>query len=407
MGEPGGRPRILVLNQYYWPGVEATANLLSQLCESLSDEFEITVMTGRLTGVASPAGRSEHNGVEIMRVNSTAFDRTRLVRRALNYFTYLVQSLRAAVTAQRPDVVLCMTDPPIIGDVAVLVARRFRVPLVVISQDVFPEIAVELKRLENPLLIGLLRALINAYLCRADRVVAIGETMRSRLEEKGAKRDRITVIPNWVETEKIEVSPKSNPWSIEQSLDRHFVVMHSGNIGHAQDLESLVRAVTFLRDLDDLRIVLIGTGARHQSLVELAARLETDQVLFLPYQDRSLLSQSLSSADIHVVGLARGLSGYVVPSRLYGVLSAGRPVIAATDAESETAQTVQRVGCGVVVPPGRPELLAAAIRSAYDGRLDLEEMGRRGRRFVTEEADRRGAVARYRSLLRELVAERR
>ena len=407
MGEPGGRPRILVLNQYYWPGVEATANLLSQLCESLSDEFEITVMTGRLTGVASPAGRSEHNGVEIMRVNSTAFDRTRLVRRALNYFTYLVQSLRAAVTAQRPDVVLCMTDPPIIGDVAVLVARRFRVPLVVISQDVFPEIAVELKRLENPLLIGLLRALINAYLCRADRVVAIGETMRSRLEEKGAKRDRITVIPNWVETEKIEVSPKSNPWSIEQSLDRHFVVMHSGNIGHAQDLESLVRAVTFLRDLDDLRIVLIGTGARHQSLVELAARLETDQVLFLPYQDRSLLSQSLSSADIHVVGLARGLSGYVVPSRLYGVLSAGRPVIAAADAESETAQTVQRVGCGVVVPPGRPELLAAAIRSAYDGRLDLEEMGRRGRRFVTEEADRRGAVARYRSLLRELVAERR
>ena len=407
MGEPGGRPRILVLNQYYWPGVEATANLLSQLCESLSDEFEITVMTGRLTGVASPAGRSEHNGVEIMRVNSTAFDRTRLVRRALNYFTYLVQSLRAAVAAQRPDVVLCMTDPPIIGNVAVLVARRFRVPLVVISQDVFPEIAVELKRLENPLLIGLLRALINAYLCRADRVVAIGETMRSRLEEKGAKRDRITVIPNWVETEKIEVSPKSNPWSIEQSLDRHFVVMHSGNIGHAQDLESLVRAVTFLRDLDDLRIVLIGTGARHQSLVELAARLETDQVLFLPYQDRSLLSQSLSSADIHVVGLARGLSGYVVPSRLYGVLSAGRPVIAAADAESETAQTVQRVGCGVVVPPGRPELLAAAIRSAYDGRLDLEEMGRRGRRFVTEEADRRGAVARYRSLLRELVAERR
>lgn len=407
MGEPGGRPRILVLNQYYWPGVEATANLLSQLCESLSDEFEITVMTGRLTRVASPAGRSEHNGVEIIRVNSTAFDRTRLVRRALNYVTYLVQSLRAAVAAQRPDVVLCMTDPPIIGDVAVLVARRFRVPLVVISQDVFPEIAVELKRLENPLLIGLLRALINAYLCRADRVVAIGETMRSRLEEKGVKRDRITVIPNWVETEKIEVSPKSNPWSIEQSLDRHFVVMHSGNIGHAQDLESLVRAVTFLRDLDDLRIVLIGTGARHQSLVELAARLETDQVLFLPYQDRSLLSQSLSSADIHVVGLARGLSGYVVPSRLYGVLSAGRPVIAAADAESETAQTVQRVGCGVVVPPGRPELLAAAIRSAYDGRLDLEEMGRRGRRFVTEEADRRGAVARYRSLLRELVAERR
>lgn len=407
MGERRGRPRMLVLNQYYWPGVEATANLLSQLCESLADEFETTVVTGRLTGVESPSGRSERNDVTIIRVNSTAFDRTNLALRAINYFTYLTQSLRAAVTTERPDIVLCMTDPPIIGDVAIIVARRFRVPLVVISQDVFPEIAVELKRLENPLLIGLLRALINAYLRRADRVVAIGETMRGRLEEKGAKRDRIRVIPNWVETDKIEASPKSNPWSVRQKLDRSFVVMHSGNIGHAQDLESLVRAVTFLRDLDDLKVVLIGAGARYESLVELATRLETDKVRFLPYQDRAVLSQSLSAADIHVVGLARGLSGYVVPSRLYGVLAAGRPVIAAAETESETAQTVNRIGCGVVVPPGRPELLAAAIRSAYEGTLDLEEMGKRGRRYVEAEADRGVAVARYRSLLGELVADRR
>lgn len=407
MGERRGRPRMLVLNQYYWPGVEATANLLSQLCESLADEFETTVVTGQLTGVESPSGRSERNGVTIIRVNSTAFDRTNLALRAINYFTYLMQSLRAAVTAERPDIVLCMTDPPIIGDVAIIVARRFRVPLVVISQDVFPEIAVELKRLENPLLIGLLRTLINAYLRRADRVVAIGETMRGRLEEKGAKHDRIRVIPNWVETDKIEASSKSNLWSVRQQLDHSFVVMHSGNIGHAQDLESLVRAVTFLRDLDDLKVVVIGAGARYESLVELATRLETDKVRFLPYQDRAVLSQSLSAADIHVVGLARGLSGYVVPSRLYGVLAAGRPVIAAAETESETAQTVNRIGCGVVVPPGRPELLAAAIRSAYEGTLDLEEMGKRGRRYVEAEADRRVAVARYRSLLGELVADRR
>src|SRR5205085_2313467 len=140
------------------------------------------------------------------------------------------------------------------------------------------------------------------------------------------------------------------------------VVMHSGNIGHAQDLDSLVRAATFLRDLDDLSIVVIGGGARRHELVALAERLEVESVRFLPYQDRESLSESLSTADIHVVGLARGLSGYVVPSRLYGVLSVARPVIVAADPESETSQVVSAAQCGVIVPPGRPELLAQAIR---------------------------------------------
>jgi glycosyltransferase involved in cell wall biosynthesis len=179
--------------------------------------------------------------------------------------------------------------------------------------------------------------------------------------------------------------------------------MHSGNVGHAQGLESRVRATTFQRDLGDLQVAIIGGGARHAELVELARVLEADSVRFLPYQPRDVLSQSLSAASVHVVGLAAGLSGYVVPSRLYGILAAARPVIVAADGESETAQVVERVGCGVVVPPDRPELLAGAIRRAHGGELDLEAMGRRGREYVVAEADREVAVGRYRSLLRELA----
>lgn len=399
------KPRVLVLNQYYWPGVEATAHLLAQLCESLTDEFDVTVVTGRLTGVESVSGKSTRNGVRIVRVHSTALPRQRLALRTLNYVTYLTQSVRAALAVPRPDIVLCMTDPPIIADVALLVARRFRAPLVVVSQDVFPEIAVELNRLKSPTLIGLLRWLIRFYLRRATRVVAIGETMRGRLVEKGAAPDRITVIANWVEADVIEPVAKDNDWARSKGLADRFVVMHSGNVGHAQDLESLVRATTFLRDLNDLSIVIIGTGARHAALVELAERLEAHAVTLLPYQDRSVLSQSLSAADVHVVGLARGLSGYVVPSRLYGVLSAARPVIAAADRDSETAKVVETVGCGLVVQPGRPELLANAIRDAHDGVHDLAGMGSRGRAYVVAEADRSVAVARYRSLLRDVLEQ--
>jgi colanic acid biosynthesis glycosyl transferase WcaI len=397
------KPRLLVLNQYYWPGIEATAQLLTELCEALAESAEVTVITGMLRGHEDEPRRVVHNGVEIVRVPSTSFERSKLFARAANYVTYLSNALVRAVRGRRPEIVLCMTDPPVIANIALLVARRYRVPLVVISQDVFPEIAVQLKRLENPVAVRLLRSLVSLYLRRADRIVAIGDTMKRRLEEKGAPPDRIRVIPNWVDTQRLTPQDRANRWAQGGRLQEKFVVMHSGNVGHAQDLDSLIRAATFLRDLDDLVILVIGSGARHNELVTLAELLEADQVHFLYYQSRRVLAQSLSSADVHVVGLAPGLAGYVVPSRLYGILAVARPVIVAADAESETAQVVQRIGCGIVVPPGRPELLARAIRDAHDGKYDLVEMGRRGREWVEREADRSVAVRRYRDLLGELA----
>jgi colanic acid biosynthesis glycosyl transferase WcaI len=301
-----------------------------------------------------------------------------------------------------------MTDPPIVGDIGLVVARRFGVPLVVISQDVFPEVAVRLERLENPLLVGVLRGLVGLYLRRADRIVAIGETMKQRLVEKGAKPDRITVIPNWVDTQAVQPRPRDNAWATANNLPGKFVVMHSGNVGHAQDLDTLVRSATFLRDLDDLRIVVVGFGARHEEVTSLAKRLDIGEsrVRFRPYQPREMLSDSLSAAHLHFVGLAKGLSGFVVPSRLYGILAVGRPVIVGADADSETARLVTDVGCGVVVPPGRPELVADVIRDAHDGRLDLDGMGAKGRAYVVAEADRAVAIGRYRALLHDVAAAR-
>src|SRR6266508_4132731 len=255
---PGPRkPRLLVLNQYYWPGVEATAQLLTELCEALAAEAEVEVVTGVLHGHEDEPRRLVHNGVEIVRVPSTSFERSKIPARASNYLTYLSNALIYGLRGERPDIVLCMTDPPVVADVALLVARRYRAPLVVISQDDSPEIAVQLKRLENPFLMGVLRALVSVYLRRADRIVAIGETMRRQLEAKGARPERLRVIPNWVDTSRLVPRDKANEWALRGGLDKKFVVMHSGNVGHAQDLDSLVRAATFLRDLDDLAIFIV------------------------------------------------------------------------------------------------------------------------------------------------------
>jgi len=399
------RKRILVLNQYYWPGVEATAHLLTELCEALAEDYEVEVVTGVLRGHEDAPREVEHNGVKITRVSSTSYERSELGRRAANYVSYLGSALKRALSGPRPDLVLCMTDPPIIGDLGVVVGRRVGAPVLVISQDVFPEIATELHRLRNPAVIVVLRGLVGAYLRRADRIVAIGETMRERLEEKGAPAERLRVIPNWVDTRAITPQPRDNEWARKHGLVEPFVAMHSGNVGHAQDLDSLVRAATFLRDRDDIRIVIAGFGARHAEMLDLADRLEVrGTIQFLPYQKRSRLSLSLSTADVHVVGLARGLAGYVVPSRLYGILAAGRPVIVAAEDSSETARLVREIGCGIVIPPARPDLVARTIREAASGGFDLDELGRRGRAYVEDEADRVVAMERYRALVREMLA---
>ena len=396
------RQHLLVLNEYYWPGIEATAHLLTELCEALASDYDVTVVTGATEDAGS--GVEDRRGVRIVRVASTSYERRQLSRRALNYVSYTFLAVRRALGERKPDVVLCMTDPPFLGAAGYLVARRFRAPLVVVSQDVFPEIAVQLGRLENKAAIGLLRTLVGFYLRHADRVVAIGETMRQRLEAKGAPAARLRVIPNWVDIAAINPEPKDNAWAAEHGLAGKFVVMHSGNVGHAQDLDTLIRATTLLRDLDDLQVLIVGNGARRDELGRLAERLEADKVEFLPYQPREVLSSSLSSADVHVVGLARGLAGFVVPSRLYGVLAAGRPVIVAADPSTETAAVVEEADAGIVVPPGRVAELAAAIRAAHDGAYDLQAMGGRARAYAEVAASRETAFARYRAVLAEITA---
>jgi colanic acid biosynthesis glycosyl transferase WcaI len=400
----GRRPRLLVLNQYYWPGVEATANLLTELCEALAVDYGVMVVTGAVReGLPE---RQERNGVEIVRVRSTVYDRTEIRRRAANYFTYVAGVVSEGLKADPPDLVVCMTDPPFLGAVARLLAARFRVPLLVITQDVFPEIAVKLGRLKNPFVVRALRVLVDSALRSADRVVVIGDTMKLRVEEKGVQPARIRVIPNWGDASTVTPAPRDNEWAKQHRLVNKFVVMHFGNVGHAQDLDTLIRSTTLLRDLDDLVVPIIGVGARKDELERLVKRLEADKVHFMPWQPYDQRSLPISAADVHVVGLAHGLAGYIVPSRLYGILAAGRPVIAAADPESETAQLVAEVGCGVVVPPGNPLALAETIRAAHDGAFDLAEMGRRAREYAESNSDRRIAVDRYRGVLQELQGRR-
>ena len=399
------RPRLLVLNQYYAPRVEATAHLLTELCEGLADEWDVTVVTGAAPG--QPKGRTHRNGVEVVRTRSTTLGKGRLSRRGADYASFVALGVPVAVTQRRPDVVLALTDPPFVGAGARAVARRFGVPYVLVCQDVFPETARAVGAIDNAVALKGLAKLVEPAFRAADRVVALGETMRRRLEAKGVPAGRIHVIPNWTDVRAITPQPQDNDWARAEGLAGRFVAMHFGNLGYAQDLDTLVRAAAQLRDLDDLVVAVVGTGSRAGALRSLARELGAERVRFVAHQPRERAALCLAAGSVHVVGLARGLAGYVVPSRIYGVLAAGRPTIVAAERDSETAQLVRRGRCGAVVPPGDPEALAASIRDAHAGSFPLEDWGRRARELAEAEADRTVAVARYRELLRDVAEPHR
>ena len=378
---------IVFLNRSYYPDTAATGQLLTDLCEGLVRDHgcRVSVIAGmpllpahdNLVSVRGLVGREEHNGVEIFRSRGSRFDKRRFSGRATNYVSYFLTACYAGMKVDRPDVVVALTDPPIIGLAGWLAARRARAPLVMAYQDLFPEVTVLLKDFHSDAINNALQA-INRFLCRkADRIVALGETMRQRLiENKGAPSDRTSIIPSWADTRAIVPGPKRNAFSEAHHLVDKFVVMHSGNIGLSQSLETVVDAAALLKHVPDLQVVFVGEGVSKPDLEQRTRALQLSNVSFLPFQPKERLSESFAAADVFIVSLQQGLAGYIVPSKLYGILAAGRPYVAAVEPSCEIASITQSNQCGLVAEPSNARAMADAIMTFYNDR-DLDATMRR------------------------------
>ena len=351
--------------------------------------------------------QERHNGVEIHRARGTRFSKRRFVGRATNYVTYFLSASLAGLRLDRPDVVVALTDPPIIGLAAWLAGKRFKAPLVMAFKDLFPEVTVLLKDFQSDAVNGMLQRVNEFLVRRAARNVALGETMRQRLiENKGAPEDRTVIIADWADTSAITPAPKRNAFSKEHGLADSFVVMHSGNIGLSQSLETLVEAAALLQDVPDIRVVFVGEGVKKADLQAQAEALGLANVVFLPFTPRERLRESFASADVFIVSLQRGLAGYIVPSKLYGILAAGRPYVAAVEGDCEVASLTKRLECGRLAEPGDARSMADAILELY---RDPEGTRRAGERARTAGLafDRRGQVSKYFELFTSVLTPAR
>lgn len=394
--------RVCFFNRSYWPDTGATGQLLTELAEDLVavHGLEVTVVTGYPLAGGGAAAVEVRNGVRVYRARGTTLRAGRFIGRATNYLTYFLSALWIGLRLPRQDVTIALTDPPIIG-LAALAARPRR-GMVFFCQDIFPEVAGLLEDFHSPVVNAVLDRLNRFLLSRAARTIALGETMARRLiDGKGAPPGRMTVIHNWADTAAIVPSPKDNPFSRAHGLASRFVVLHAGNLGLSQNLDVVIDAAALLRDRPDILVLFIGGGNRQATLEAAVAAQGLDNVRFLPFQPRDQLRWTYASSDLCLVSLKPGLAGYIVPSKLYPILAAGRPYLAAVESESEVAALTGQHGGGIMVTPGDAAGLAAQIRRLADDPAQLAAMGARAREAALLFARDR-QVARHAQVLREV-----
>jgi colanic acid biosynthesis glycosyl transferase WcaI len=407
--------RVVFFNRSYYPDFGATGQLLTELCEDLVSRFglDVTVVAGMPLAAEepleplhwyAPVRRETRNGVTILRAWGTSLPNRTIKGRVSNYVSYFASAAVAALRIGWPDVVISLTDPPIVALTAIACARFTGARFVFLCQDVFPEVARLLEDFQNPRVEAVLSRISRFTVRSADRIIALGDTMKRRLvETKDADPSRIQVIHNWADAEAIRPAPKDNAFAREHGLADKFVVMHSGNVGLSQDVDGLLEVAERLRDLPDVVIAIVGEGSRKTFLQHEAARRALGNVRFFPYTPKARLTESFATADLFIVSLKRGLAGFIVPSKLYGILAAGQPFVAAVEADCEAAQIAGDHDCGIVVEPGNRDAMASAIRWLHGDQQQRRRLAENARAAGLVYSRRRAAEA-YRDLLEGVCA---
>jgi colanic acid biosynthesis glycosyl transferase WcaI len=399
--------RVVLLNRFFFPDHSATSQLASDLAVDLAARgFEVVAVTSRqlYDAPAARLAREEvHAGVRIRRTATTRFGRQNLPGRALDYLSFYLGACYALWReAGRGTVVIVMTDPPLLGVPAQIVARLRGAPCIHWMQDLFPEVAERLNLLRPRGLALPLRWLRDWSLRHANAVVVIGEQMAARVAASCASPPQL--IANWALEEPFAANAAhapgdgapTQPLRASWGLGAGLVVGYSGNMGRAHRLGELIDAACALRLLADLRFLLIGDGPQRTALERRVQELELHNVMFQPYQPRQLIHESLSVPDIHVVSLDQRLEGLIVPSKFVGVLAVGRPVLWIGAADGEVGSLIRASGCGVAVPQGDVAALTQALRELSAdhaaGGVRLRTMARQAQALWNQRFRRRDAL---------------
>jgi len=404
--------KILVIEQHFYPEVAATGQLLLDL------GYQVKVITGNPTEIYQKKidipRRENYQGIEIVRLKNTALNKYNMAGRVINYLTFHLSIFFHIIFSQRPDLVLVLSNPPFISFHGLILKVFKKCKVIYNVQDLFPDLAVELGKLRNKPFIFVLKTLSKHIIRKMDKVIVVGEYMERKVKEEvlksvGRVADHVVTIHNWADGEKIKVismvGAEDNYLKREWSLEGKFVVLYSGNIGYLHEFDTIIKAAEDLRDsgYKDIVFVFIGEGIKKEYIRKKAEEKGLNNILFFPYQARDKLTYSLGIADVSLVTLEKGFEGMVVPSKIYGILASGRPMIGIVGRESEINEIIREGRCGKIVKIGDYQALVDGIINYYNDREKCREDGLSGRRYFEKNFDRKIATRKYIEVIGEVL----
>jgi len=388
--------QVLLINQFFWPDTAATGQLLTDVARDIDpDMHAVTVLCGNSSYGTLDAGTPPP--VKVVLCGGAAFSRGK-VNRVVSYSSFLMSAAMRGIREPRPELVVTLTTPPLISLLGTLLktvrgSRHF-----IWEMDVYPDIAVDLNVLkEKSLVTKLVGIFADFSRNRADGIIVLGEDMKSRLVARGIPEHKILVAENWADGNEIVPSPFT---------DGPLVVHYSGTLGLAHELHTIAGAMREFRDNVRFRFMFVGGGARRAELEAFCREQRISNAEFRPYASRSDLGKSLAEGHVGLVTQLPKTLGAVVPSKTYGIMAAGRPVLYVGPENATPSLVLQRHECGWRIEPGDvPGMVRLLIRLEQDRSL-VREAGARARRAFEDHYDTPIGVARVLSILGLSVTSR-
>ncbi len=404
--------RLAVLCPHFAPDTAPTGEVITRIVHELAAlGHEVHVITAlpwyrehRLeAGWEGKWVRKERTAWgTITRVNPfPGDDKRNLLRRAAGFAGFSVLAGLTSLVGGRVDAVIAMSPPLTMGLTGWGTHLVRRGPLVFNIQDVFPDAAVETGAITNTKIIAVARWLERVSYQRSAAVTVLSDDLRDNVAAKVKEkyRDRVHVIPNFVDTEFIRPADRMTALRSELGIGDEPVVLYAGNVGFSQSLEMVVDAAA---EFPHATFLINGDGAARSTLEQRAAHLPN--VRFSGYQPKARVPEVLATGDVHLVPLKRGLGRVSVPSKTYSILAAGRPVLAAIDPGTEVPRMLAASGGGIAVAPDDPAAFADGLRTLLGDLVTARAMGAAGREWVLGAASPQAVALAYEHLVRSLLS---
>lgn len=412
--------KVLMILNYFYPDFASTGQLMTELCDELQNDFEITVISAfpSYTGNVPKEYKDKfivmqkYKNITILSVRVPEVNKTKKISRLKYIFSYFFYSIIAIFKSGKQDLVFSISQPPILGGVLGYIARlNKKAKFIYNIQDFNPEQIEAVSYSKNKFLIELARKIDNITCKKSDTVLVVGrdmqETLVKRFNNKNVPEN--TVINNWIDEKKVYPLPK-NDTRVQEFKEKHglsdkFVIMYSGNIGLYYDLENIIKVIKDFRDRDDIIFAFIGEGAMKQKLVTYCNENNMYNVKFIPYQNKEEIIYSLNSADIHIITNAKGIKGVSVPSKIYGVMAIGKPIFGVLEKGSEARNIIEDSNSGVCCEPGDYDNMASALEKLIK---DVEESNKynNGRTYLVKNLSKKNSIEKYKKLFYDLITSK-